>query len=137
MRSGSVITIRDFIFLSGEEDRRDYLRKCIVLFEEIINEEEYIWICPIVEQKHRFNQFPFEYYLLPLTNRNGRKMLFAQLSNTVPIKKEEVIEQIDLLDIKTTKRMIQKLIDNYKSYNHQEYFESIMNIVEEKNIGVK
>lgn len=137
MEKGSVILVKNFEFRDGTLDLEGYKRKCIVLFDEEREDGKYYWVVPVVEQVSAFNKQPERYTLLPLTNRNGKKLLFAKLSNIQPINENEVIEQIDWLDLNTIKRMLEKIRNNYYLYEEIEYYESALNIMEERNGRVK
>lgn len=131
MKPGSVVIVENFVFLDGQKDVLGYERKCIVLFEEIRNDEEYLCLCPVVEQRNSIFKKANEYYLLPLSSKNGEKMFWAKLSSLVFKPKTEILRQDDLLEPNITKRLIEKIRENYINYSFSEYYSEFVNKIEE------
>jgi len=136
MKPGSVVIVENFVFLDGQKDVDGYERKCIVLYEETRDDEEYLCLCPVVEQRKSAFKKVNEYSLLPLSSKNGEKMFWAKLSSLVFKPKTEIIRQDDLLEPNITKRLIEKIKENYINYSFSEYYSNFMNKIEE-NIPVK
>lgn len=126
MKSGSIVTVENFEFLDGFVDNENYQRKCIVLFKEEKNDEEYVYLCPIVSQLASFNKNPDNYYLLPLTNKKCKKLYFAKLNSVVVMKKEEIIDIVDWLDTNSIKRILEKIKNKYESYKNEAYYNDIV-----------
>lgn len=127
MKSGSIVTVNNFCFLDGFVDREGYKRRCIVLFEETIHDEEYVYLCPIVSQLKSFNDKPNNYYLLSMTNKCGKKFYFAKLNSVVLMKKDRILDLVDFIDLNTTKRILEHIKNNYLDYNYQEQYTDIVN----------
>ena len=126
MKCGSVVKVDNFQFLDGLLDEKLYNRSCIVLFEEA----EQLCVCPVVGQLDSFNKNPQNYYLLPFTNKSGKKLTFAKLNSIVYINQSEVLEVIDYMDETSMLRLIEKIKNNYLSYNQEEYYVDTLNKIE-------
>lgn len=129
MKCGSVVEVENFMFLDGFLDNEEFQRKCVVLFEEMREDGAYVCLCPVVSQVSSFNRNPNKYYLLPITNKSGKKLMFGKLSSIVYMKKELIGDNVDWIDIFNMKRLIEKIKNNYLEYEYQEYYEDILNKV--------
>lgn len=129
---GNIVVVNDFKFSDGNLDVEGFERECIVLFEEKENDENYLYVCPITTHYKSFRRNPDKYYMLPLFTKNGNRFLFAKLSSVIKIRKDNILEYGDVIDIFYIKSMMELMKSYYCNYGNDEYYEEILHKMKEK-----
>ncbi len=132
IQTGNLVKVKDFKFLDGNEFKEKPLRKCLVLFKEEKEGENYFCVCPITHQLAEFNKKPENYFFLPLINQHPKKFDFVKLSSAVYVKESQIILTYATVGSQMMRRIYNKLAENYLIYDNEEYYKEVIHKIEKK-----
>lgn len=113
MRFGEIIYFKTLKFKDGAVDKKEN-RPCIFLFEEKINDVEYVYSIPITSSLGIFNDKSRNYVLIPETVYNYHKLSFANVKGVVRNKKSDATTCNFCLTSKTMMIIVRRLIEKSK-----------------------
>lgn len=129
MKVGDIVYFNNLVFKDGKKDKKEN-RPCIYLFEENINNIDYVYSIPITSKVVRFNNVnDNNLVFIPETIYNYRKLSFAKIDNILKLLKSDMKYSEIKLANETVKRIIEKAINNNEDeLINQKLFELISNL---------